>query len=183
MVIIEGMDNSGKTTLAKRLCEKLNLELVPSTGDTDLTTRHIFHTRMCRQKKPYVIDRTPAISELVYGPPLRGRVRLHDPEMSLHELISSDPVLVYCRPSSQCILDFKSDIPQMAGVIDNAPELLQRYDQLMNFLCTRLTLIQYDFQNSTDGEIVEKVRKSLSEKVRDSPYSKSIRSFLKEFVE
>ncbi len=73
MIIIEGMDNTGKTTLIHQLSQQFKL---PSarTGTYPRKVSDIlnWHNRASAAPRTLILDRHPAISDLVYGPIIRG---------------------------------------------------------------------------------------------------------------
>ena len=103
-IIIEGPDSSGKTTLAHALLGWLGPELghyvkspARSIAEWDenwneWNAQHIDKSH--ESEKIYILDRTPEISELVYGPVVRKFVRLRDPLSSLLRLKHPDTLIV-----------------------------------------------------------------------------------------
>jgi len=150
MIIIEGMDGSGKTTLAKQISFRLgNIQIkrfVTSEGpdDYDLLverTRAVLtahRNQVMRHQRPVVIyDRFPLISEAVYGTILRGKNHFDDDWLPLTDLfLAIDPIVIYCRPRLDSILRniHETEDNQMDGVISKALELVNAYDELISWL-------------------------------------------------
>ena len=138
MVIIEGMDNSGKTTLAKQLKETFpTLELEHSPSKESLGTKLHWVARAIRRLDPHVMyDRYAPISERVYGPivrPLIGDVFGAYSFDLLRLTLRKNPLIIYCRPSDETITAWDERI-QLNGVKSHAKELIQRYDWMMQVL-------------------------------------------------
>lgn len=112
MIVVEGPDGAGKTTLIKELCERTGLEVAPrvvskdAEAMTDLvewTERNVdrgFHLN--------IYDRHRLISEPIYGPIIRGTLEpgFDDPNWfytMLHQFYLNDPVIVYCLPPLQVV--------------------------------------------------------------------------------
>ena len=150
MIIIEGMDGSGKTILAQQLSIRLGnvpiKRFVTSEGPTnyDLLVEKVktalaeLHDQVMQNQRPVVIyDRFSLISEAVYGTILRGRNHFGDEWLALIDLLLSlDPIVIYCRPSSEFILQNIRETAdsQMEGVVSKARELINAYDELMSWL-------------------------------------------------
>lgn len=150
MIIIEGMDGSGKTTLAQKLSYRMGnvpiKRFVTSGGPTnwDLLVRKAkaalqdLHDQVTQNRRPAVIyDRFPLISEAVYGSILRGRNHFGDEWLALIErLLALDPIVIYCRPMITSILQNIRETAhgQMDGVVSKAPKLISAYDELMSWL-------------------------------------------------
>ena len=103
-IILEGPDSSGKTTLAYALAGWMGPDLcqyVKSPSGrmkewdetwNEWNAQHI--ERSHRSGKIYILDRTPEISELIYGPVIRGFTRLRNPLQSLHRLKHPDTLTI-----------------------------------------------------------------------------------------
>lgn len=99
MIIIEGMDGSGKTTLAKRLAKDLKIPInhfgAPPQSRVEFVQRCLTSVRLFHH--PIIQDRTPFISELMYA-----RISNREPYMKRENAViaigASLAVLIYCRP-------------------------------------------------------------------------------------
>ena len=136
MIIVEGMDNSGKSTLAKHLAEKFGLEYLhsPSEYRNDTKLMIDWALKQLLDQKLAVYDRFSPISDRVYGPVLRGGTPYNDTiaGKSAVELLKTVPhLIIYCRPERERILNFGSR-EQMDGVTSQATKLLEEYDALMS---------------------------------------------------
>jgi hypothetical protein len=155
MIIVEGCDNAGKTTLVQKLSDELRLLTVLNRRrpKTLLESWDYLYAIMPAVKLlPTVMDRFMAVSEPIYGPICRKEA-LYTP-MDIRQqfdyvqrFLKRPPLLIYCRPSRERILDF-GDRPQMAGVIDNADNLIGAYDLRMTWLRNELVLpvVRYDYE-------------------------------------
>jgi len=172
MIIVEGMDNSGKSTLIANIANRFGLEIVKRSGPPSASVTVAVTEREAEQAfiletlsflvlNPQAIyDRFPIISEGIYGPLLRNRNVFEREgttwENWLDRLIQCHPLIVYCRPPEQKILCFSPNREQMQGVTDNARQLINRYDQLMDKLELRgAMLIRHDFTSLVNWVPVE----------------------------
>ena len=165
LIIVEGMDNTGKTTLINRLADDLKLLVMgnrrrPSRSEDIL--HYTFHLTELSQCYDVIIDRWSAISEPIYGPICRGTSW---PDMAtqtaLMEHISMlRPLLIYCRPEDQVVLDF-GDRSQMEGVIQNAEALLKEYDQKMEWVNGWISVMNYDYATHEYVDILSQVKEHL----------------------
>lgn len=150
MIIVEGMDGSGKTTLAQQLSFRLGevpiKRFVTSDGPGSLDLLVVktraaltdLHNQVTENQRPFVIyDRFPLISEAIYGSILRGKNRFGDDWVSLIDrLLALDPIVIYCRPNIDSILQNIRETAdgQMEGVIPRSLELINAYDLLIGWL-------------------------------------------------
>jgi len=148
MIIIEGMDNSGKSTLAQYLAQEFDLPLMRSPKNR---TNIIVNTLELLVLNPHAImDRFTIISEKIYGPILRGRTAFDNGfttwDMYFERLLKCHPMVFYCRPPATKVLDFGLR-QQMTGVAEHSYELLIAYDTFMESLQygSRLQIVKYDF--------------------------------------
>lgn len=99
MLIIEGPDNSGKTTLAKQIAAFYDTEYVASIGpradyDWWITQLKLPPAQLISQ----VRDRF-FFSELVYGPLLRGKLRVNQQQIEVVQSMiqATDPLIITCE--------------------------------------------------------------------------------------
>jgi len=164
------MDNSGKTTLIKELSEAFNRKIVKSPGpkryremfdfvDMYLTQMETLRSEEITTEYPFIHDRFPVFSDQVYS-----LLRAINPFNDLDEgkwlqerLYKVKPILVYCRPTTDVILNFKDGREQMEGVQKNAKELLQRYDHIMFQWNKRMgsCIYQYSYEEHSANWMVD----------------------------
>lgn len=135
MVIITGMDNSGKTTLANQVANNLKTNLVKSPGPNysksekdDWIKSQIDFDRESLEYRVY--DRFIPFEEMVYGRVLRGDPLYSLDDKLMKELRSINPTIVYTRPPTEVIFNF-GEREQMEGVIETKEKLLAAWDNLM----------------------------------------------------
>jgi len=136
MIIVEGMDNTGKTTLVKNLAKEFKLEVRKTPQDVIMEpgrlldwVDHELDQVEVLPSLPFLYDRFPLISEEVYGPILRGKSVV--PGGSYEGWADRNHVLfIYCRPALDRIIDFGAR-DQMQGVVQHAKDLTLAYDKLM----------------------------------------------------
>ena len=101
MIIVEGMDNSGKTQLSEYIAEKFNIPLLKRPKDKSELVEEAF---MLLSLNPNaVLDRCAIISEMMYGPILRGGTVFdlggpHRWIFYMDKLVRCKPLVFYCRP-------------------------------------------------------------------------------------
>lgn len=137
MIILEGPDGCGKTTLLQVLCDVLQLKpaeraSIPGVGvpaDRDLTAWvdqdiGTWHTRPCE-----VHDRYPLISEPIYGSYLRGKpsIRLDGWYRGHLATVQRTAFVVFCLPPYRRALENATNDKQMPGVLDHYQSLYCGY--------------------------------------------------------
>lgn len=146
-IVIEGMDNTGKTTLIKQIMEECSedMEMVKPPGpwpskqvlDEWLKSNMERIANPSPEDKILLLDRHPLISEPIYGPGIRNFSMLSEDEVmeGINTFITaSQPVIfIYCRPPESVIFNF-GDREQMDGVIEKSQLLLRRYDEMIERL-------------------------------------------------
>ncbi len=161
MIIVEGLDNSGKSTLVRKLAFSLSrasVVSVPPTQGIDAMRHFCFasvaHTNMYSS---LIFDRHANISEPVYGPVVRDRDEIQlwqeDPNYiaaGMYTMFSAlwnkrRPTIVFCDPGLASILEF-GEREQMEGVIDNAEVLYHRYhNHMKRFELDGCRVIPYNY--------------------------------------
>ena len=140
-IVIMGLDNSGKTTLANSLTELLNknhtCKYVHSLGNVSLEKQleSLNHEILEDNSYDYkIFDRFPIIEEKIYGPILRNNNRYANLNIENYWL-SNINLFVFCNPGFDTISNW-GEREQMDGVINNSKilyeEYLKVYDDLKN---------------------------------------------------
>jgi len=149
IIIVEGMDGTGKTTLVQQLAHHLDMEpkkFVKSSGPDEDYKLTLFDNTLSEIQELEIAsaegksikrlyDRFPLISEVVYGPILRGHhcfEGLHYPLR--RRLLALKTVIIYCRPDRDVIQTNIQQTPQMSGVREHFKELLNAYDNFFREL-------------------------------------------------
>lgn len=108
MIIVEGPDGAGKTTLIKQLTEAVGLDIAPrvvsKNAEAMVDLRSWVEENVAIGFQPKIFDRHRLISELIYGPALRGEPEpgFDDLEWLTEQLIrfyQARPIIIYCLPS------------------------------------------------------------------------------------
>lgn len=173
MIVVEGMDNSGKTTLVSRLRFAIGARVVKSCGPKD-KDEDLFDWTRKQLERPntrplYIYDRFSVISDPVYSPVIRGKNPFFDHregELLIEEFIKQEPLIIYCNPGLERITNF-GEREQMEGVISNVENLLKEYDEVIRYLRVKGSHIKkYDYASWGDTRevgitVVEYIRSRL----------------------
>ena len=95
-VVIEGIDNSGKSTLARLIVKKLNYTLVESEGPPKYSGEINHRVARYSSIPSPVFVRHPLVSQPIYGR-LRGEKDDIDPDL-LVEFYNQGHLFIYCDP-------------------------------------------------------------------------------------
>jgi len=131
MIIVEGMDNTGKTTLIKNLVSEFKLDVRGSPSHLVGTPQLMLWVEdeiEIKYDKPPIYDRWPLISEEVYGPMLRGSSDAEGRFIGWAARMCA--LIIYCKPPIEKILNFGTRA-QMEGVITHGKLLVKEYDKVM----------------------------------------------------
>lgn len=107
MIVVEGPDGAGKTTLIKRLCTEFPLTVAPRVVDKD-TQAMVDLVKWVEEdntklNQGVIYDRHRLISEFVYGPIMRihtdpGFDSLPWLTANLEAFYAKKPTIIYCMP-------------------------------------------------------------------------------------
>lgn len=132
-IIVEGMDNSGKSTLAATFGLDV-LHPGPRPRNARATMKCL-EEQLCSSRLPVVMDRVTAISTPAYTGDL-GNATFRDYRKAM--LATPHCVVIYCRPPIEVIKDFSRHVAvghdeqrQIEWMIKNADQLIKNYDRLM----------------------------------------------------
>lgn len=153
MIIVEGFDASGKTTLANEIGRAMGWQVLHTGGPTrDEDDVYACLFRSCqRMRMKCVQDRITHISESVYS-------LLHKPTKAAIAIdalgdIRAPTMVIYCRPPDEVLLkgvleDHRREAhdtdEHMARVLETAPALIRAYDTIMEIVALRNKIVRYD---------------------------------------
>lgn len=142
MIIIEGMDNAGKTTLLQSLSEHFKLPNA-RTGTYPRSVSDIlqWHNWASAGPKTLILDRHPSISDLVYGPIIRGSTVA---TIQMARAAHQNNFLVFCCPPFPIIKATYEDREQMKGTHENLEKI---YDAYMDLMLELEPDYVYDYSN------------------------------------
>lgn len=166
MIIIEGCDNTGKTTLGHRLVDDVRGVYVTNKQPRLEELMFPYMAEMCllSMKVPLILDRWPAISEPIYGPILRGGSALDEDAVVIANRILTwvNPLVIYCRPPLAKVLGSIEERDQLPGVVANVEKIYHRYDEVMEeFSQDYQPVLIYDYTRDLYPEILNHVKTHL----------------------
>lgn len=134
IIVLEGPDGSGKTTLAKQIAKRFNGNRIHTGGkmytSKEYDTRVEYLRMLSKGTTVNVIDRVPWISEMIYSKAL-SRTPLASKEKMVDDMKTIDHKVIYCRPSSLTIDKMVED-PNKAHKDEEFYELIRnRYETIM----------------------------------------------------
>lgn len=167
MIIVEGPDNSGKSTLVKSLSKDLGLRVLQSSyqgppknaRDNYYRTKDIIVGALEHHKPNTITDRLSLVGESIYGPICRGKdlwVSCFDKKMKMYSILKTiNPFWIYCRPSREVVLNMSSHqvksydtTEHLARMEKNKSLILKAYDNYFAFFGP-YNFFQYDYTQPT----------------------------------
>lgn len=156
LLIIEGPDGAGKSTLIETMRRESNrsfaiLRMSMYPRDTDEVAQYLRFIERHPPDLPLVLDRHPLISEPIYGPLLRGIDRTACFSFTTHfsRILPSHLRMIYCRPPNETIRANveKNANEQLAGVVERAEKLATEYDIMIREPKVRsmIPITRYDY--------------------------------------
>ena len=162
MIVVEGPDGAGKTTLIKEIQEVTGLEVAPRvvSKDAEAMVDLVKWTEdnVARGFQNLIFDRHRLISEPIYGPILREAPQpgFDDLHWFTHQLFAFyllRPVVIYCLPPFERVWDNVRNDPTNRVVQDKAT-IRQIYGAYFNKAVTdhvleRMNIWVYDYTDQT----------------------------------
>ncbi len=137
MIIVEGPDGAGKTTLIEQLKERYGLEVAPRVVSKDaeaMTDLKVWVEENLAEGFQYkIFDRHRLISEYIYGPLLRkeqqpGFTNLAWSSIMLNKLYNEvRPVIIYCLPPLKLVKANVLGNPENAVIADHIEAMYAAY--------------------------------------------------------
>lgn len=169
VIVVEGMDNTGKSTLCDRLFRTGKSVMTRSPGpQSEVALKNYYHTMVELAERThfagfnFIFDRMSLVSEEVYGRVLRGDSIFGKDWGKLWDdfIQTLDPTFVYCRPPRARVLHTLNQNPQMEGVVLRGEKLLNRYDYFFTIteeiedLILKGRLYNYNWVDDPDASIL-----------------------------
>lgn len=155
IIVVEGCDNSGKTTIALKLAKRLKglylkSENIPPKREYLAQYMGLLAVAELYGNGIVVSDRHHAVSEPIYGSIIRGGHQLE--EIAIQLALTQISAFVYCRPSDELIIGKMPEREQMPGVLRNARKLIEAYDQYFEstYLDFQHKVWTYDYTKNSD---------------------------------
>ncbi|MEK0325298.1 MAG: hypothetical protein QQN63_06300 [Nitrosopumilus sp.] len=157
-LILEGVDCSGKTILAKDIQERWNCKYIhvkQAPEGTDTLIHFIKAIKNIRQ--PTIIDRLHW-SEQVYAKILRQDSLLSDRDFGVIDgyLLANRGIFILCKPSWYAVSG--KIIQNQEGENHNPITAGEIYQEYCKPPRTVLPIIEYDYEHDTVDELLKKVR-------------------------
>ena len=165
MILIEGLDGVGKTTLVdffvKMGMKKYHFDY--DAQNMDLFTKYM---RLLNEETCILVLDRSFISEMVYGPVLRNNCKLTIEQYTklLKAYKEKGDTIIYLTAPKEVLLERRSNDLKDYEMIDRYYEALNaRYDEIMNYSCNYINVLQYDsfamnkeeIQNNTKRLIIK----------------------------
>lgn len=136
VIVVEGPDGAGKTTLIEVLKNELDLTVAPRvvSKETKATTnlRLWVDNNLKVGFQPVIFDRYRLISETIYGPALRdtseeGFDDMHWLAPRLNQFYRLRPIIIYCLPPLETVLTNTKDDPDNTAVVSKIRGIYSAY--------------------------------------------------------
>lgn len=162
MIILEGPDGGGKTTLAKRLAADLQLPLHARASDSitgpvvDLYAWTVDDITTWHKQNLAIYDRHPLTSEHIYGPAVRGNTRpgfeMGNRDIAyMRRYMRRHALIVVCLPPFEVVREnVASEIEQMPGVVENIDHIYECYRMMLHIWPLDSQIARYDYSAGDD---------------------------------
>jgi len=156
MIVVEGPDGAGKSTLIKALEEHFNVKAT-HFGSRPVGMQAIYE-RVQKSLDCKILDRWSPISQQVYGA-IRGEA--HSIDILDSYVHRHDPLVIYCRPPRVQLMENKMRCLQVdkqhkseehcETVSRNFEKIIDLYDKVISKLRSRkITIYEFDYTESWD---------------------------------
>lgn len=141
IIVCEGFDGTGKSTLIKKLHQNTGLPIHPRAvaDQTGEPVGNLFDwartdVETWDNQPLSLYDRHPFVSEYIYGPITRGRVAPGFRRGAAKNYLNtffSEALLIFCVTDAQTIYENLKRNDQMDGVAEHAEQLIVAYTEII----------------------------------------------------
>lgn len=161
MIIVEGPDGAGKTTLISQMVERYDLQVAPRVVSKDanamVNLRDWVDTNLEEGPQWMIFDRHRLISETIYGPALRqnaedGFDSLTQMWLWLRKFYELEPLIIYCIPPLDVVKSNTEHDPDNRAVAHKIEAIYQAYvaRAALDSIMSPGSVIIWDY--TTDGQ-------------------------------
>lgn len=166
MIICEGADGSGKTTLCKKICDHFGFEM----GERGTTNRDLLYTvtrpdtyraiyeELLADDKPLVWDRLGPWSDPIYSAMQNRPCAFTPTELYLVRMFTRNlriPIII-CMPDCATVMANAVKGHQMSGVKKNLMWLYDQYEALVRTYADNMAnMIVYDYEKDDIQRVFE----------------------------
>ncbi len=166
MIILEGIDGVGKTTVADFLSTRgyVKQHFLFDENNQDIEGKYL--KLLERDTDKMILDRC-FISELVYGPVLRKQCKLNKEQLDnlLNRYKKVYPIVVYLKANKEDILRRrKDDVADYRMLSENFDALNERYDKVFRVISKYLDVVELN----TSEISIEKIFLLLEDKINEN---------------
>lgn len=162
MIVLEGPDGGGKTTLLKRLSADTGLPAHARASDSvagpvkDLYGWTVTDIDSWGTQPLSIYDRHPLTSEHIYGRAVRNSLRpgfeMMNPRMAeMRKQLRRDGLIIVCLPPFSVVQEnVASEIEQMPGVLENIKHIYDCYEMMLYIWPLDSHICRYDYTADDD---------------------------------
>lgn len=162
MIILEGPDGGGKSTLARALNQRLDWPVYKiGSSPTDSQLEEFMLTCYQRAKTPCIQDRVTQISELVYSE-VFGRRRMAQTQLVaaiVRLLKDCSPLIIYARVANLDFVQHTREEYETQEYIDSVSQRLPRirdlYDEILLDKHMLPYVLVYDYTTISTEEFID----------------------------
>lgn len=182
MIVVEGPDNSGKSTLIKWIKDEFPVKEIkhgrhgPPLSALEIKARTEIILREAiklRKERETIVDRFSLIGESIYGPILRGKdlwTEIPQDKIRLEEVFNTlNPFIIYCRPDNNTILDMShhqikdyDTEEHILNINKNQKLIIRAYDNYFAKL-NPYNFYKYNYKN---GDALKELKQLLGEYIK-----------------
>ena len=154
LILVEGADGSGKTTLVNQLSEYFPTLRI-NRGYVDVKK---FYAKLTCMKEDVVLDRS-FITDIVYRLALDDNEKTDGIDISYIDFILRDSLIIYCKTITQYDDAMHRGEDNITD-LKTAQKISRYYDAVMKFINTRTDahVLTYDWHLDTPEDLVSTIK-------------------------
>ena len=158
LIIVEGSDCSGKSTLINKLSKSLNIPVFKGS-DFSIAEKGIeyMYNYMREQysTRDYIILDRSFISNLVYAPIFDKNMLSDSQQMNLIEIVKKKSMLIYLKGDEKIILERLANRGDEYIHQKDVSRILNSYDTVMSKVKQQIDVLEFDIKEYSSDDIMK----------------------------
>lgn len=130
IIVLEGIDNAGKSTLAKYIAHRIHWQVYPSEGPPKYRGEMNIRIHRYALLDNVIFDRHPVVSQSIYRSIRTGADAAGMDPSLVEDFYNRDPLFIYCDPGSRGMIGHTHN--DGIDTEEHLEQVIEGYDHMLS---------------------------------------------------